>query len=382
MLEERQPVLEQSSAQVGPSAAPTRPEPKEFVAPPGRFAKTAALLLGSLVYIFVMFGGWILVRAFVHMSNGQPSAALQQASGAAIPVKDSPQGGLITPILLVGIWGAMAGAVRLRECRRVALDERGVLVEGYLASQRFSWSEVGGVRREKASRVFPAISETPASLEALELLDLNDRRLARLFLGDAAKTQGMETALQDWRRAVAAGQDAPAESPTKAERFPLAPGLRLLGILALILGGFGIAGNALKTTLALSAAEKGEYTTTFGDLSMEVDEAEARTAIVWHGADGLLAAGLMVAAVGLLNRRRWGRSLALMVAAGQLVSKIATAALFIYSFQGATEGLEDAQAVMVRAVGVLIIFLNIALMVFPIALLWILGRPSARRAFE
>jgi hypothetical protein len=179
-------------------------------------------------------------------------------------------------------------------------------------------------------------------------------------------------------QAATAPPTMPAPAPPgKAAIEPPAPvkptGLIVLGSLAIVVGVIGL----LRAGLALTFYFIGEFAV--GDRQYIADTSMLRG--VWSAADGALALLLIVAGVGLVLLRRWGRPMAVAVALMQLISSIGAIAMIFRMAANAPElsgeaSLQQATTTVAAVIGQLIGA------IFPLVLLIVCVRRSTAAALE
>ena len=150
-------------------------------------------------------------------------------------------------------------------------------------------------------------------------------------------------------------------------------GIMALGILAILFGLLGMAINALRLVVM------SHRTLSVGGPTFVV--AVSRWLRYWTAGDLLLAGVLMIAGIGLLLVKSWGRKLALLVAALQTASSIGTIVYMSLDFahQEIGSGAES-QMIIASAIGAIVG--QVIGMILPVVILIVLARPSVREAFE
>jgi hypothetical protein len=153
-------------------------------------------------------------------------------------------------------------------------------------------------------------------------------------------------------------------------------GVKVVAVLNILFGVFGLLLNGGRALFMF--VNRGQVVR-WGQVAFVVENDPLTLA--WMTADAVLALALAVSAIGLFRLRRWGRRLALGVAALQLVSSAVVLASAIYG-ASALSGLgeEDHRHAVAAMTGQLVGAVVGA--IYPAVILTVLGRRSAATAFQ
>ena len=186
-----------------------------------------------------------------------------------------------------------------------------------------------------------------------------------------------EKAFQSLPTPIASTKDTHTAPAAPIPRNPSAPrrppGINALGILGLAFGGLGVLMGGIRLLLMRAQTL---------DIGRQTYVIEASTIQrCWWSADGFLAVLLMIAGIGLLRVRKWGRLLGIVAALLQVLSSIAgtVVAAIALGRVPAGSGPESGHAV---AAGIGVVITQFLTGIFPAILLFILVRRGTAYAFE
>jgi hypothetical protein len=150
-------------------------------------------------------------------------------------------------------------------------------------------------------------------------------------------------------------------------------GITAIAVCAMVFGILGLIFNGCRAGFLIGFAGR---TIHVGGSVFVIDPRPGL--VTWYALDAVLAAMLIVASVGLLKMRRWGRRLAILAAAGQILSTLVSVGVSIHGIAALPRAMKPPE--LVGAAGGIVILLLTA--VFPLIVLIVLGRPSVARSFK
>lgn len=154
-------------------------------------------------------------------------------------------------------------------------------------------------------------------------------------------------------------------------------GLQAIAILNGIFGGLGVLVNITRLFLLLVLVLMGRETIAMGPVQVVIDTGLGAFA---NGIVLLLAGGLMISVFGLWRRKNWGRWMALWASAGLILAAVIEIIIIVQGM-GNIEGLNEQERFGVQIGMAAAIFVKLLVMAYPVVVLVVLGRRSAKEIF-